>query len=207
MLIRPPKILQRLYPSFIWSFPDEREGVFITFDDGPCPEVTPWVLDILDEFGAKATFFCIGKNVELYPKLYNEIIKRGHSVGNHSYSHVKGWKMEGTHYVRDVDTAAELIDSNLYRPPYAKITVRQAKMISEKFKPVMWSIISRDYNRKLSRVACARNVLRYVAPGEIIVFHDSKKCAKNLWYALPVVLQKIKSMGLVCKPIVINDNI
>lgn len=204
MLLRPPKIIQRLYPSFIWSFPEEKEGIFLTFDDGPRPEVTPWVLDTLDAFQAKATFFCIGKNVELFPELYYEILRRGHSVGNHSYSHVKGWGMEGADYVRDIDTASELISSNLYRPPYAKITVRQSNLLSDRFHPVMWSIISRDYNNKISEKRCARNVLKHIGPGEIIVFHDSVKCARNLWYALPLVLEKITEMKLVCKPIIIK---
>ena len=103
MRIKVPKLIKNIYPSFIWNFPDEKDGVFLTFDDGPRPEVTPWVLDKLDEFGAKATFFCIGKNVELFPALFDEIIRRGHSVGNHSYSHVKGWGMETGAYLRDID--------------------------------------------------------------------------------------------------------
>lgn len=201
MLIRPPKIIKSIYPSFIWSFPDDNDGIYLTFDDGPCPQVTPWVLDQLDIFGAKATFFLIGKNVELYPGLYYEILKRGHSVGNHSYSHVTGWRMEREVYVGDVDTAAELISSPLYRPPYAKITKKQADELSERYDVVMWSILSRDYNRRMSGRQCARNVLPYIAPGEIIVFHDSIKSSKNLWYALPPVLEEINKRGLICKPI------
>lgn len=203
MLIRPPAIINNLFPSFIWSFPWVKDSIFLTFDDGPRPEVTPWVLDQLDQYGAKATFFCIGKNVELFPELYQEIIRRGHSVGNHSYSHVKGWGMDGQLYVRDVDAASDLIKSNLYRPPYAKITLREANLIGERFHTIMWSIISRDYNRNLSGKQCARNVIKHIAPGEIIVFHDSIKCAENLWYALPLVLREIRMKGLICKPIII----
>ena len=109
MRIRAPKFIRKLFPGFIWNFPDEKEGIFLTFDDGPRPEVTPWVLDMLDKYNAKATFFCIGKNVELFPELFEEIKRRGHAVGNHSYSHVKGWGMKTCDYVRDIDIAGDLI--------------------------------------------------------------------------------------------------
>lgn len=201
MRIIPSKPLKRLYPSFIWSFPEEKDAVFLTFDDGPRPEVTPWVLDILDEYDAKATFFCIGKNVEQFGELYQEIKRRGHIVANHSYSHVKGWGMDTGSYVRDIDTASDLIESNLFRPPYARITPTQARVLSERYKIIMWSVLSRDYNRRLSGRQCANNVLPYITPGAIIVFHDSLKCAKNLWHALPLTLKEIKAKGLICKSI------
>ncbi len=201
MRIKVPKLIRNIYPSFIWNFPDEKEGLFLTFDDGPRPEVTPWVLDKLDEFGAKATFFCIGKNVELFPSLFDEIVRRGHSVGNHSYSHVKGWGMDTGAYLRDIDIANDMIKSNLFRPPYARIGPNQAKMLSERYRIIMWNILSRDYNRNLSGRACARNVIPYLDPGSIVVFHDSVKCAKNLWVALPAVLEAIRDKGLMCKRI------
>ena len=201
MRIRPPKIIRRLFPSFIWNFPDEKEGIFLTFDDGPRPEVTPWVLDLLDKYNAKATFFCIGKNVEMFPELFEEVKRRGHAVGNHSYSHVKGWGMKTGDYVRDIDIAGDLIKSNLYRPPYARIGTNQARVLSERYKAIMWTIISRDYNRNLSGNACARNVIPHLEPGAIIVFHDSIKCAPNLFEALPQVLDAIKEKGLMCKKI------
>lgn len=203
MLIRPPEFVKRLYPSFIWGFPEDEDGLFLTFDDGPCPEVTPWVLDELDRFEAKATFFVLGKNVELYPGLFAEILRRGHSVGNHSYSHVSGWRNEWMTYIQDVDTADQLVHSNLYRPPYAKITVRQASELSERYHIIMWSILSRDYNYNLSERACARNVLPYLAPGEIVAFHDSKKASKNMWYTLPMTLERAAALNLKCKPILL----
>lgn len=201
MRIRPPKIIRKLFPSFIWNFPNEKEGIFLTFDDGPRPEVTPWVLDILDKYNAKATFFCIGKNVEMFPELFEEVKQRGHAVGNHSYSHVKGWGMHTGDYVRDIDTASDMIRSNLFRPPYARIGTNQARVLSERYKPIMWNIISRDYNRNLSGDTCARNVIRHLEPGSIIVFHDSIKCAQNLFIALPQVLEAIKAKGFICKRI------
>ncbi len=201
MRIRPPKIIRKLFPSFIWNFPDEKEGIFLTFDDGPRPEVTPWVLDLLDKYNAKATFFCIGKNVEMFPELFEEVKRRGHAVGNHSYSHVKGWGMKTGDYVRDIDIAGDMIKSNLFRPPYARIGTNQARVLNERYRAIMWTIISRDYNRNLSGDACARNVIPYIEPGAIIVFHDSIKCAPNLFEALPQVLEAIKEKGLICKRI------
>ncbi len=201
MKINPPKIIRRLFPTFIWNFPDVKDAVFLTFDDGPRPEVTPWVLDQLDKYGAKATFFCLGKNVEMFPELFKEILRRGHSVGNHSYSHIKGWGMDTADYVRDIDVADEMIHSNLYRPPYARIGPNQARVLSERFHAIMWSVISRDYSKSLSGKRVARNVIKEMEPGDIIVFHDSIKCAQNLWVALPAVLENIKERGLKCRRI------
>lgn len=196
MKIRPPKIIKRLYPGFIWSLPNDRDEVYLTFDDGPRPEVTPWVLDQLDLYGAKATFFCIGKNVELFPELFEEIKRRGHSVGNHSYSHVKGFGLSTGDYLRDVDIAGDLIGSNLFRPPYARITPNQAKMVSERYRVLMWTVLSRDYCRYLSGRDCIKQVVPYIESGAIIAFHDSIKCSANLFEALPAVLQAIKERGL-----------
>ncbi len=201
MLIKPPKIIKKIFPSFIWNFDNERDSVFLTFDDGPRPEVTPWVLDQLDKYNAKATFFCIGKNVEMHPELYQEILRRGHAVGNHSYSHVKGWGMDTGDYVRDIDTASDMIQSNLFRPPYARIGPNQARVLSERYRIVMWNVLSRDYSKRVSGKGCVKNVVPHIKAGAIIVFHDSLKSSRNLWYALPRVLQAIKDKGLICKKI------
>ena len=201
MLFRPPPLLRRIYPSLIWHFPNEQNGLFLTFDDGPCPEMTPWVLDILDKYNAKATFFCLGKNVEMHPHLYAEIIQRGHATGNHSYSHLKGWGMETNTYIRDVDTAADYIESNLFRPPYGRISPNQAKMLSDRYRIIMWNVLSQDYSRSLSRKRCTKRVIRDMRPGAIVVFHDSVKSAQNLWYALPLVLRSLRERGWVAKPI------
>jgi len=201
MYFRPPALLKRIFPMFIWHFPEETNALFLTFDDGPSPEVTPWVLDQLDKYDAKATFFCLGKNAEMYPDLYAEIIRRGHATGNHSYSHIKGWGMDTGAYIQDVDTASEFIESNLFRPPYGRIGPHQAKMLSERFKIIMWDNLSQDYARSLSKKRCARNVIRHLRPGSILVFHDSVKSAQNLWYALPLVLRVIREKGWACKTI------
>ena len=198
MRFHPPTLLKRIFPSFIWQFPEETKTLFLTFDDGPSPEMTPWVLDQLDKFGAKATFFCLGKNAEMHPELYAEILKRGHATGNHSYSHIKGWGMDTGAYIRDVDTAAEFIESNLFRPPYGRIGPHQAKVLSERYKIIMWDVLSRDYSRSLSGKRCAKSVIKHLRPGAIVVFHDSVKSAQNLWVALPLVLQAVREMGLEC---------
>lgn len=196
MKITPPKFIKNLFPNSIWSLPNDKGEVYLTFDDGPRPEVTPWVLEQLDNYGAKATFFCIGKNVELFPELYKKIIEKGHAVGNHSYSHVKGWGMKTGDYLRDIDIAGELIKSNLFRPPYARIGPNQANMVAEKYYQVMWTIISRDYSRSLSGEKCVEGVVPYLESGAIIAFHDSIKCSPNLFYALPKVLEAIYKQGL-----------
>jgi len=203
MRFKPPKFIQRLFPNFIWDFPHETNTVYLTFDDGPSPEVTPWVLDELDKHQAKATFFCLGKNVEMNPALFSEIKARGHAVGNHSYSHIKGWGMDTGAYLRDVDLAESFIGNNLFRPPYGRIGPHQARMVGERYNIIMWSILSRDYSRNLSGKACAQGVLKYLRPGDIVVFHDSRKSAKNLWQALPAVLEFIHSKGWKCKPIML----
>lgn len=203
MLFRPPRLLRMMYPSFIWRFPSDGDGFFLTFDDGPTPEITPWVLDRLDEYGAKGTFFCLGKNVDMYPDIYQEILCRGHSVGNHTYSHQKGWNMSAADYLIDIDTAADLIDSNLFRPPYFRITRLQERLVSEKYKCVAWSILARDYNSALSPRQCADNVIKHIEPGEIAVMHDSVKCFGRVESALPWILDEIYKKNLKCKPIIL----
>ena len=149
----------------------------------------------------KRRFSCWEKNVEMYPDLFRRIVDAGHKVGNHTYSHKKGWGMSLERYTEDVDFANDLIHSELFRPPYARITPAQARFLWQRYKLVMWDIISRDYNRNLSPRTCLRNVTKYLGPGSIVVFHDSEKSFRNMRYALPRTLEKIRSMGLRCKAI------
>ena len=200
MRIKPPKILRRLMPDLIWEIGDD-EGVFLTFDDGPTPGVTEWILATLARYDARATFFVLGKNVELYPDLYRRIVDAGHRVGNHTYSHQKGWKMSLERYTEDVDFANDLLHTDLFRPPYALITPAQARLLGQRYKLVMWDVLSRDYSRRISPRACLRNVVPHLEPGAIIVFHDSEKAFRNLRYALPRTLEAIRKKGLVCKTI------
>lgn len=188
-------------PELIWEIED-RDGIFLTFDDGPTPGITEWILSTLGRYGAKATFFLLGKNAELYPHLIERILEEGHKLGNHTYSHQKGWKMSLERYMEDVDFANDLLHSDLFRPPYGQITPSQARLIGKRFKIIMWDIISRDYAASLSRQACARGVIKDLAPGSIVVFHDSEKSFRNMRYALPRVLDAIKARGL--KPKIIE---
>ena len=198
MKIKPPKFVRRLMPDLIWEIEDE-QGVFLTFDDGPTPGVTEWILAMLERYDAKVTFFVLGKNVEMYPDLYQKILDAGHKVGNHTYSHQKGWTMSLERYLEDIDFAGDIVHSELFRPPYARVTPAQMKAVAKRYKVVMWDIVSRDYNRALSPEGCLRNVTKYLAPGSIVVFHDSEKAFKNMSYALPRTLEFIREKGLKCK--------
>ncbi|MFI3258767.1 MAG: polysaccharide deacetylase family protein [Rikenellaceae bacterium] len=200
MRITAPKFLRRLMSDLIWEI-DSKESIYLTFDDGPTPGITEWILATLDKYDAKATFFLLGRNVEMYPELYKRIVDRGHAVGNHTYSHQKGWKMSLERYVEDVNFAASLIQSNLFRPPYARITPSQARFLGRSYKLVMWNVLSRDYSNKVSPKGCLNNVVKYLEAGSIIVFHDSEKSFRNMSYALPRTLEKIKELGLKCDKI------
>jgi peptidoglycan/xylan/chitin deacetylase (PgdA/CDA1 family) len=195
MRLRVPPFLRRLYPAAIWNFPNETDAVFFTFDDGPTPEITPWVINKLAEYNAKATFFCLGKNVEQHPEEFALIRANGHAVGNHSYSHQRGFGMRTGRYVEDVDLANEFIKSNLFRPPYSFITPTQMRMLSERYKIIMWDVLSFDYSSKKNNRQCLKEVLGSAYPGSIIVFHDSQKSAKHLKYVLPKALDFFAEKG------------
>ncbi len=200
MRFRPPKFIRRLMPDLIWEL-QSSDSVYLTFDDGPTPGITDWILSTLDKYDAKATFFLLGRNVEMYPELFRRIVDAGHAVGNHTYSHQKGWKMTLERYVEDVDFANDLIGGNLFRPPYAQITPSQTRFLAQRFKLVMWDVLSRDYSNQVSPEGCLSNVTRYLEAGSIVVFHDSEKAFPNMSYALPKVLKRIDEMGLKCRAI------
>ena len=197
MKISPPKFIRNMFPDLVWQIEDER-GVYLTFDDGPTPGITEWILSTLRRYNAKATFFVLGKNVEMYPDLYEKIIAEGHRVGNHTYSHQKGWVMPLERYLEDIDFASDIVQSDLFRPPYARITPSQLRAVAKRYKVIMWSVISRDYNRKISPRTCLRNVVPYIEGGSIIVFHDSVKAFRNMRYALPRTLEEVRRRGLRC---------
>lgn len=200
MYFKLPNFIKKMVPELRWNLRDDN-AIFLTFDDGPTPEVTPRALDILDKFGAKATFFCLGKNVDLYPEIYQQILSRGHAVGNHTYSHQKGWGMATGRYLEDVDLAGGLIRSNLFRPPYGRITPAQIRRLSDRYNIIMWDILSRDYSQVVTPRSCVRNVTRHLRPGSIVVFHDSVKASRNMYYALPRVLEEIARRGFTTKVI------
>jgi peptidoglycan/xylan/chitin deacetylase (PgdA/CDA1 family) len=200
MKISVPKFIRKLYPDLVWHIEDDR-GVYLTFDDGPTPGITEWILSTLRRYDAKATFFVLGKNVEMYPDLCRKILAEGHRIGNHTYSHQKGWGMALERYLEDVDFASHVVHSDLFRPPYARITPSQLRAVAKRYKIVMWSVVSRDYNRKLSGEMCLRGVLPHIKGGSIILFHDSEKSFANMSYVLPKALEHIEKIGLKCKTI------
>lgn len=182
----------------IWEI-DDPEGVFLTFDDGPTPGITEWILSTLKRYDAKATFFVLGKNAEMYPDLYERIIREGHKIGNHTYSHQKGWGMPLDKYIEDVDFAEDILHTDLFRPPYAQVTPSQIRAVAQRYKIIMWNILSRDYSPAISPQECVKGVVKYIAPGAIIAFHDSEKSFRNMSYTLPKVLERVKELGLKCK--------
>ncbi|WP_304401061.1 polysaccharide deacetylase family protein [uncultured Alistipes sp.] len=200
MYFRPPQFIRRMFPSLIWSMP-ETDSVYLTFDDGPTPGVTEFILDRLAEYDAKATFFCLGKNAEQHPHLFRMIVEGGHRIGNHTYSHQKGWNMSLERYIEDVDFANGLLRSDLFRPPYGRITPMQARRIGERYHIVMWDVLSRDYSQFVTPRSCLHNVTRHVRGGSIVAFHDSVKSFRNMRYALPRTLEYLREKGLKCAAI------
>jgi peptidoglycan/xylan/chitin deacetylase (PgdA/CDA1 family) len=175
--------------------------IFLTFDDGPTPEITTRVLSLLKEFNAKATFFCVGKNVEAFPEIFNEIIEQGHSVGNHSYSHRNGWKSANKTYINDVRKASLFVRSKLFRPPYGKISPLQWLALRKEYKIITWTCLSKDYEDKIQTKKILNRIIKATHPGAILVFHDSKKAWKNLENVLPKYLEFLKSQKYNCLPL------
>lgn len=207
MNIVPPRFIRKLFRNLIWSMDSipNKKAIYLTFDDGPTEEVTDWVLDILDKYNAKATFFCIAKNIDINSNAYQRVLDRGHSVGNHTYSHLKGWETSYDEYINDIEMAQEFTKSNLFRPPYARFTPKQKQYIEKKYNIILWNVLSRDYSTIVSPKGCAETVLNNMKDGSIIVFHDSKKAFRNLSYTLPLVLEEAKKKGFSCEKIVLND--
>ena len=189
---RPPFFYRMLYPETIWRQPCKEKTVYLTFDDGPVPEITPWVLNLLDYYQIKATFFCVGENVARNKSLYEEILKRGHHTGNHTMNHIQGIKYSTHSYMYNVDAANQLINSILFRPPHGHLRLAQARKLRDKYKIIMWDVVTRDYSKKLSGEKVLDNVKKYTRNGSIIVFHDSLKGEKNLRYALPKSIEWLK---------------
>jgi len=193
--VKTPILLMKLFPELIWRFKgkeqENQNHVYLTFDDGPTPGVTTWVLDTLRQYEAKGTFFCLGKNVEKHQDIYKQIIEEGHAVGNHTYSHLKGWQMDNTEYFNDIELAGNFISSSLFRPPYGRFKTSQIKYLSDNYQIVMWDILSQDYSPTVSPEKVLTNVLENVRGGSIVVFHDSVKAEPNLTFVLPRVLDSL----------------
>lgn len=207
-LITTPKILRLFYPSFLWEMPKGEKKLYLTFDDGPHPTITPQVLEILKKFNAKATFFCIGNNVNKYKETFELIKKEGHYVGNHTFNHERGWKTKTSDYIKSVKEADALIQSPLFRPPHGRIKSSQIRAIknlrvskSQNLKIVAWTVISYDWDKSLSPEDCFNNVIKNSDDGSIIVFHDSEKAVDNMIPALTKVLEYYTDKGFTFCPI------
>lgn len=193
--VRPPAVLKALLPRPVWAMPPGERDVYLTFDDGPIPEVTPWVLEQLAGAGAKATFFCIGHNAATHTSILDRIRAEGHSVGNHTWDHVNGWRTGQAAYLRQVLQCQALTGTALFRPPYGRIKPRQVRGLSARFHVIMWDVLSGDFDVTIDGDRCARNVLDHVRPGSIVVFHDSIKAWPRLQVALPQVLATLTAQG------------
>jgi peptidoglycan-N-acetylglucosamine deacetylase len=187
-MFRSPKLLKKVFPLRLWGITSSKQVVYLTFDDGPIPEVTPWLLDFLKEKGIKATFFCVGDNVVRYPELYQRILTDGHQVGNHTMKHQNGMKTPQEEYLASIDEASKVIDSHLFRPPYGRLDRRLDKALSKRFKIVMWTWLSKDYSVSIppSKIIAAANRIK---AGDILVFHDNQKTAHRLQEILPPIVE------------------
>ena len=197
--IKTNALIKKIFSNYVWSIPNSENKIYLTFDDGPTPIITDWVLDELEKQDAKATFFCIGNNIEKHPEIFEKTINKGHAVGNHTFNHLNGWKVNTKKYVENTkicETAIYNLQSKIFRPPYGKIKISQStKLRSLGYKIIMWDVLSADFDNTISPEKCLENVLKNVESGSVIVFHDSKKAHKNLSYTLPKALKYWKEKG------------
>ena len=192
---QPPQFLRILYPKAIWRMNKNEKAVYLTFDDGPIPVVTPWVLDLLDKYKIKATFFMVGDNVRKHPEEFQMVVNRGHRIGNHTFNHIRGLDYKGDSYLENTDKANAYLKTNLFRPPHGYMSRKQYRTLKDKYKIIMWDLVTRDYNRKLNGKQVLEKVKKYVRNGSIITFHDSIKSEEHLKYALPRAIEWLQEQG------------
>ena len=185
LLVRPPQLLRNLYRGSIWRMDKNESKIYLTFDDGPIPELTPWVLDVLKKHMIKATFFCVGENINRHPDIFKRILDEGHQVGNHTYNHIKGWKVKQSLYFENIQKCQNLTQTDLFRPPYGRIKKSQLKLLKKSYRIIFWDVLSYDYDKLISPKKCLDNSIKFTRNGSIIVFHDNIKAQNNLKYALP----------------------
>jgi peptidoglycan-N-acetylglucosamine deacetylase len=190
-----PQLLQFFTPSLIWRIKSDKKNVYLTFDDGPHPQITDWVLNLLNQNNAKATFFCVGENVIRFPSTFSNIINSGNAVGNHTFNHLKGWETEDEIYFNNILKCKEVVDSNLFRPPHGRIKWSQIKKIKQHFRIIMWNLLTRDYDENLDINEAIKKIKRNIKNGSIIVFHDSKKAELNMKIILPEIIYYLKENG------------
>jgi len=197
--VKTHKLIKKLFSGFVWDIPGRAKTVYLTFDDGPIPEATPWVLDVLREHNIKATFFCIGDNIQKHPDTFQQVIADGHTIGNHTFNHLSGWNTDNETYVANFEKCEKTIEekysgtAKLFRPPYGKIKNAQAKVVRQRgYKIIMWDVLSADFDQSITPQQCLQNVTQNVSNGSIIIFHDSIKASVNLRYALPEAIKYLK---------------
>jgi peptidoglycan/xylan/chitin deacetylase (PgdA/CDA1 family) len=195
LFVKPPEWIRKISSRMVWRIPIGEPVLFITFDDGPVPGLTEWILEELEKYDAKATFFCVGDNVRKNPTLYSKILDGGHAVGNHTYSHLNSYRTGINHFVKDVYRARKFIDSRLFRPPYGRIRPIAARILLPRFRIILWDVLSMDYDTELEPRMVMYNVVSEARSGSIIVFHDNLKARTNLEYALPKVLDHYTRAG------------
>jgi peptidoglycan/xylan/chitin deacetylase (PgdA/CDA1 family) len=195
--VKTPSLLKPLAKDLLWHMPATEREVYFTFDDGPTLGVTEAALDLLKRYNAKATFFCLGKNVEAHPELFSRMLSEGHAVGNHTYDHPEGWKTAQIAYLRNIIRAKKSIDSTLFRPPYGRITPAQVNALKNRFRLVMWDVLSADFDTANSPEKCYENVVNNVTPGSIVVFHDSVKARANMLFSLERSLDHLSREGYI----------
>ncbi len=194
-LVKTPQIIQNLFPNFTWKIPSHEKVLYLTFDDGPIPEVTPWVLEQLAAYQAKATFFCVGDNVKKHLDVFQKVVGGGHSIGSHTFNHLSGWASENIPYFHNVRHCARLVDSNLFRPPYGRLKPKQSQFLQRHYRIVMWDVLSGDFDNKINKEQCLGNVIKHAGKGSIVVFHDSIKAWEKLQFVLPKVLKYFSEKG------------
>lgn len=194
-LVRTPRLIQQLFPGFTWRNETEERVVHLTFDDGPIPEVTPWVLDQLARYDARATFFCVGHNIEKHPEVYERLLEEGHLTGNHTFHHLDGWNTDNVAYLQNIRRCDRLVESNLFRPPYGHLKPSQALFLQRHYQVVMWDVLSGDFDPALSPKDCLKHTLKHVRPGSIVVLHDRIKSFDTLRYVLPRLLEALADQG------------
>ena len=193
---QPPQLIRYLYPSAIWRMDKDERAVYLTFDDGPIPRVTPWVLDVLDRYGIKATFFMVGDNIRKHPDEFRMVVERGHRIGNHTFNHIRGLSYDINSYLENTDKACRMMMiTNLFRPPHGYMSPKQDAERKKRYKIIMWDLVTRDYNRKFNGEQILQKVKKYVRNGSIITFHDSLKSEENIRYALPKAIEWLMEQG------------
>ncbi len=223
--VKTPLVAKKLFPNYVWDVSPFEKVIYLTFDDGPTPEITNWTIDVLKQYNAKATFFCIGNNIEKHPEIFKSILNDEHAIGNHTHNHIKGWKTKAKDYLKNIAEAEEVIKTqipktkfqipksanhqslitNLFRPPYGQITPKQGKKLMDLgYKIIMWDVLSFDWDKNVKQENCLENVLQKTTAGSVVVFHDSIKASKNMQYALPKVLKYFSSRGYSFKAL--NEN-